>query len=356
MFHLLEELDISVVIITRNEEENIEECIKSVICAVNYAREKKLIQSYEIILVDSDSSDNTVRIASNFPLKIIQLKKSMPLSAGAGMFVGTIHSKGKFLAKVDGDSVLYEDWFANSIPYFNQESIAGVTGIYVEEVNTTNSISKAYSQASKNQHLGEIDVIATGLFKKSILYEVGLFNPFLKAAEDRDISWKITEKGYKLLKIPYFEMRHYIANRSKELTYREHFKKMYIYSVGEGHAARYALKDKKLLKKYIVKYFNINFAKVYISILLWINVITANYLLIKVSYFPEYLLLINLLLFILFLFILLVRLKSKSLDKLLFSYQAYPYVLIRQYGFFRGLLKSPKGVDQYPLDLNYIKQ
>ncbi len=53
---------ISVIIITKNEEENIEDCLKSIIWAD------------EIIVVDSESKDRTIEIAKNFTSKIF-LKK-----------------------------------------------------------------------------------------------------------------------------------------------------------------------------------------------------------------------------------------------------------------------------------------
>ena len=53
-------INLSVVVLTKNEERNIEECLKSV---DGWAE--------EIVLVDDLSSDNTVKIASNFTDKII---------------------------------------------------------------------------------------------------------------------------------------------------------------------------------------------------------------------------------------------------------------------------------------------
>jgi len=54
---------ISVIIITKNEEENIKECLDSVSWAD------------EIILVDDESNDNTVKIASEYPNVKIFIKK-----------------------------------------------------------------------------------------------------------------------------------------------------------------------------------------------------------------------------------------------------------------------------------------
>ena len=57
-------IDLSVVILTKNEENLIGECIESVISAVKYATEKRIIKTSEIILVDSASTDKTIDIAT----------------------------------------------------------------------------------------------------------------------------------------------------------------------------------------------------------------------------------------------------------------------------------------------------
>ena len=60
--------EISVVIPSKNEEKTIAECIEF----VQKALDRK--KSYEIILVDSCSIDQTVNIAKKYPIKIYRLR------------------------------------------------------------------------------------------------------------------------------------------------------------------------------------------------------------------------------------------------------------------------------------------
>ena len=351
----MDECDISVIIITRNEEDVIGECIASVLSALEFAKKQNIISSYEVIMVDSASDDDTINIARKYPIKVIQLDPSWPLSAGAGMYTGVLHSNGIFLAKVDGDTIVCKDWFANALPCLQKNDIAAVTGIYIEEIDKSSMIGSAYLEASKHQPPGEVNVIATGIFKKSILLEAGSFNPFLKAAEDRDLSWKIYELGYKLIRLPFFEIRHYLGGESKNITYIEYLKKMFMYSVGEGHAARYSIKNRKIFKKYVFRYATVHFAQIYILIFLWFNLLNSNYLFLTGLTNSKVILILDFIIFSFVLFVITVRLKGEKSEGFLLSFQAIPYIIVRDIGFVFGMMKSPKKSSKYPQNCKIIK-
>ena len=351
----MDECDISVIIITRNEEEVIGECIASVLSALEFAKKQNIIKSCEVILVDSASDDDTISIARKYPIKVIQLDPSWPLSAGAGMYTGVLHSNGIYIAKVDGDTVVCKDWFTNALPCLQKSDIAAVTGIFIEEVDKSNMIGSLYLKDSKHQPPGKVDVIATGIFKKSVLLEAGSFNPFLKAGEDKDLSWKISELGYKLIRLPFFEIRHYIGGKSKKITYIEYLKKMFMYSVGEGHAARYSIKNRKIFKKYVFRYATVHFAQIYILIFLWVNLLNSNYLLLTGLTNSKIILILDFMIFSFVLFVIIVRLKGKKSEGFLFSFQVIPYIVVRHIGFLFGMMKSTNKSSEYPQNCKIIK-
>jgi glycosyltransferase involved in cell wall biosynthesis len=67
-FYYKPELDLSVVIIGKNEEKYLGRCIESVQKAGIISK-----LSFEIIYVDSASTDNSVKIASQFPIHVISV-------------------------------------------------------------------------------------------------------------------------------------------------------------------------------------------------------------------------------------------------------------------------------------------
>lgn len=96
---------ISFIIIGKNIEPTIRICLDSVF---NFIK-KNNISDYEVIYSDSDSTDNSVKIASQYQVKIVQLKGE--LNAAVGRNEGAKVSKGSLLFFIDGDMELIPDCF-----------------------------------------------------------------------------------------------------------------------------------------------------------------------------------------------------------------------------------------------------
>ncbi len=89
---------VSIIITTKNEEKNIKNCLQS-IKSQSYPQEK-----IEIIVVDNNSTDNTVELAKKFTNKI--LNKGPERSAQRNF--GVERSSGKYILYLDTDMVLSE--------------------------------------------------------------------------------------------------------------------------------------------------------------------------------------------------------------------------------------------------------
>ena len=83
-------MDLSVVVISRNEEAAIGACLKALL-------EKTAGLKTEIILVDSASTDRTVEIASAFPVTIVRIEECQELSPAAGRYLGTRQASGEYI-------------------------------------------------------------------------------------------------------------------------------------------------------------------------------------------------------------------------------------------------------------------
>src|SRR5215467_15060459 len=73
----------SVVIIARNEEAYIAQCIEAVLAAT------ASLQACDVVLVDSHSNDRTVAIASTYPIRILRLSGAPRCCPAMGRYVGT---------------------------------------------------------------------------------------------------------------------------------------------------------------------------------------------------------------------------------------------------------------------------
>src|SRR5512135_411769 len=110
--------NVSVVVTSRNNEETIGECIKSIV-QLDYPKEK-----LEILLIDANSTDKTAQIAAEYGAKVI----SMPGNAPAAYNFALKIAKYDILAFIDSDAKVETEWLKKLIPFLNDPKIAGVSG------------------------------------------------------------------------------------------------------------------------------------------------------------------------------------------------------------------------------------
>jgi len=81
-------------------------------------------QDFEVILVDSGSTDDTVKIAEQFGAKIVHISKS-DFSFGRALNIGCAAAQGKYLVFVSAHVYpMHEDWLKNLLAPFEDEQIA----------------------------------------------------------------------------------------------------------------------------------------------------------------------------------------------------------------------------------------
>ncbi|MDY6864665.1 MAG: glycosyltransferase [Halobacteriota archaeon] len=112
---------VSVVIATKNEEKNIENCIKS-IKNQTYPSDK-----IEMIVVDNNSSDKTVEIAKKFSEKVYTKgpKRSSQLN------LGVKNANGKYIVYPDADMILSEKVIEECVKKCEKEDCIA---LYIPEV------------------------------------------------------------------------------------------------------------------------------------------------------------------------------------------------------------------------------
>lgn len=94
---------ISVIITTKNEQNYIESCLKSI--------KNQTYKPIEIIVSDSCSTDDTVKIAKKYADKVVVKKTNIP----KGKNLGVKYAKGKILIFVDGDTILSKKFIERAV-------------------------------------------------------------------------------------------------------------------------------------------------------------------------------------------------------------------------------------------------
>jgi glycosyltransferase involved in cell wall biosynthesis len=238
------QLKLSVIIITKDEEKNIERCITSVLDSARNLDK-------EIILVDSRSKDKTLEIAKKFspPLKIIQLKKDLPLTASSARNIGFLNSSGKYVQFLDGDMILDKKWIQRAISFLEKsnDKVAAVSGEITQQEETNNPYYKKFTKylkektkLKKDEELELRSLFGAFMIKSSVLKEVGSFNPYLRACEEGELSDRIYAKGYKIILLPYHSARHHVKGEGS-YSFKKMLKKKFHFSFSEGQVLRKSL-------------------------------------------------------------------------------------------------------------------
>src|SRR5262249_62020896 len=94
---------LAVVVITRNEARHIGACLRAVFAAV------RGIDGTRVLVIDSDSEDDTTAIAASYPAEVYRYR-SVVRTAAAGRRVGADLARAEFVLFVDGDSQLEFTW------------------------------------------------------------------------------------------------------------------------------------------------------------------------------------------------------------------------------------------------------
>lgn len=180
---------LSVIIIAKNEEERIGRCLESVV---------KLKKKYstEIIFVDSASTDKTISIVSKYPVQIYQLNQSKYLNPSAGRYIGFPKSKGEYIFFIDGDSILIDGFIEKALKVLQDPKIAAVGGRRLFRI--TNESLKIREHMTGKSKVGKT-IGGTGLYKRKVLQEAGAFNPYMGGQEERELCFRIRNKGYKII-------------------------------------------------------------------------------------------------------------------------------------------------------------
>lgn len=210
---------ISVIIPAYNCEKTIGKCLDS-LSSQDYP-------SFEIIVIDDGSTDNTARICRSYThVKLIQTLNGGPSRARN---IGVQKAKGEILAFTDGDCILHHQWLRELVKGFTTNTVAGVGGNQISPVDETNfgkyvqetfvilgfatSYMRSHTTMSEIRH----NPSCNSSYRRDCFEEVGGFDESLWPGEDVDLDHRLHQLGYTLIRNPQAIVSHYRPQSFSEL-------------------------------------------------------------------------------------------------------------------------------------------
>jgi glycosyltransferase involved in cell wall biosynthesis len=186
---------VSVVVIAKNEEKNIGDCLAS-LSMLDYP-------NYEVVVVDS-SADRTADIAKSFR-GVRVVKNSKPGFANARN-LGVRKSRGEIIAFTDADCIVPRDWLKLVSHLKGKTVAAGGAALPPKDSDFVGKCVSCLGLPAGGALGTEIMVdISTcnAVFLKKAIEKVGYFDSrLMHGTEDSDMSKRIKEAGYGIAIVP----------------------------------------------------------------------------------------------------------------------------------------------------------
>jgi glycosyltransferase involved in cell wall biosynthesis len=187
-------MNVSIVIRSYNEEEHIGRLLSGIA--------KQTIDRTDVIIVDSGSTDATVDIASNYPVRILTVPKE-EFSFGRSLNIGCRAAKGDFIVLASAHIYpVYEDWLENLLRPFDEPDVAVVYGKQrggkTTKFSENQIFKKWFPDDSNAKQLHPFCNNANAAIRKSLWQQLP-YDETLTGLEDVDWARRVVQMGKRIV-------------------------------------------------------------------------------------------------------------------------------------------------------------
>jgi glycosyltransferase involved in cell wall biosynthesis len=192
---------IDLIIPAYNAGGTLEDCLKS---ALALRMPQNL--NFNIIVVDNNSRDNTAHVARSLGVKVLSCAKQGRSSARN---FGLVHSYSEYVAFIDSDTLVNENWLEEVLKLFNHKSIGaaqaqiipGPTDTFVDHfLHAYKEITTKglYVEMEAEYALFPLIDTAAAVYSRLAIDMAGGFDENLTFQEDRDLAIRIVACGFSI--------------------------------------------------------------------------------------------------------------------------------------------------------------
>lgn len=207
---------VSIVIATRNAGQFLEKCLQ---CIKN--------QSYsniETIVVDGNSTDDTLKIAKKYKTKIIHFVPKVKMGLFDAPYkrnLGMRKATGEYVYWLDSDMELSKNLIREAVSLCER----GFDALVLPEDSYGVGIWAKAKTVERRCYFGDSTVESPRFFKKKVWMDIGGFDESLGAGgDDVDLTQKLLEKGCKIGRT-----KNIVLNNEGHLTLQQLYKKKFMY-------------------------------------------------------------------------------------------------------------------------------
>ena len=223
---------ISVIIRTYNEEKKIGEVLEKL--------SRQTYKNFEIIIVDSESTDNTINICKKYDTNIVTIKKK-DFNYSYASNVGAEHARGEILCYLSGHSIpVADDYLEKTNQIFQNDIVGGCYGdvIALDDGSFTEkcyhylgylkNINKKKGVIYETEIHPGILSCSNASIRKSLWEKNKFANELGKGGEDVELAYRIIQTGYVIAQVPDLLVKHsHGSNLIKFIKEMIGWKKMY---------------------------------------------------------------------------------------------------------------------------------
>lgn len=167
-------------------------------------------RDFEIIIVDSGSTDKTLEIVKKFPTKLIQIKPEK-FNYSYALNLGISKANGKYIGIISGHSIPVSDsWLSDGLKNFKDGKVAAISGNYssLPIGYFSRSLGRLFFKPYQKKLNFNPWMTNTNSLVRKDLWEKYPFDEKLPECEDYDWASEMISRGYNIIKDPKFNVFH----------------------------------------------------------------------------------------------------------------------------------------------------
>ncbi|MEX2195746.1 MAG: glycosyltransferase [Thermoleophilaceae bacterium] len=168
---------------------------------------------WEMVVADDASTDDSAAIAEAFDPRVTVVRSERNVGPAAARNLALERAGGELVALLDADDYLLPEFLERQVGAYDRATAEGVRVGFVScnaRILTDNGLSEVTyhdihrppGELTLERLLRRNPVFVSSVFPRSLIDEVGPFDPEIRGAEDFDLWVRIMERGYRGLITP----------------------------------------------------------------------------------------------------------------------------------------------------------